>query len=35
MTSMEDSGVKAAIVKAVQAAAHRGKEMGDEMGAAD
>ena len=35
LTSMEDSGVKAAIVKAVQAAAHRGKAMGDEMGAAD
>jgi pyrroline-5-carboxylate reductase len=35
LTSMEDSGVKAAIVKAIQAAAHRGKEMGDELGAAD
>ena len=35
LTSMADSGVKAAIVKAVKAAAHRGKEMGDELGAAD
>jgi pyrroline-5-carboxylate reductase len=35
LTSMEDSGVKAAIVKALHAAAHRGKEMGDEMGAVD
>jgi pyrroline-5-carboxylate reductase len=34
LTSMADSGVKAAIVKAVKAAAHRGKEMGDELGAA-
>jgi len=34
LTSMEESGVKAAIVKAVKAAAARGKEMGDELGAA-
>jgi len=34
LTSMEQSGVKAAIVKAVKAAAARGKEMGDELGAA-
>lgn len=32
LTSMEDSGVKAAIVKAVKAAAQRGREMGDELG---
>jgi len=35
LTSMEQSGVKAAIVKAVKAAAARGKEMGDELGAAN
>ena len=35
LTSMEQSGVKAAIVKAVKAAAARGKEMGDELGAAE
>jgi pyrroline-5-carboxylate reductase len=35
LTSMEESGVKAAIVKAVHAAAQRGKQMGDELGAAD
>ena len=35
LTSMEDSGVKAAIVTAVKAAAARGKEMGDELGAAN
>ena len=35
LTSMEHSGVKAAIVQAVKAAAARGKEMGDELGAAD
>ena len=35
LTSMEQSGVKAAIVTAVKAAAARGKEMGDELGAAD
>ncbi|SEN62399.1 pyrroline-5-carboxylate reductase [Duganella sp. CF517] len=34
LTSMEHGGVKAAIVKAIKAAAARGKEMGDEMGAA-
>jgi pyrroline-5-carboxylate reductase len=34
LTSMEDSGVKAAIVQAVKAAAARGKELGDELGAA-
>jgi len=34
LTSMDDSGVKAAIVTAVKAAAARGKEMGDELGAA-
>jgi pyrroline-5-carboxylate reductase len=34
LTSMEQSGVKASIVKAVKAAAARGKEMGDELGAA-
>ncbi|WP_300759891.1 pyrroline-5-carboxylate reductase [Janthinobacterium sp.] len=32
LTSMEESGVKAAIVKAVKAAAERGREMGDELG---
>lgn len=35
LTSMEQSGVKGAIVEAVKAAARRGKEMGDELGAAD
>jgi pyrroline-5-carboxylate reductase len=34
LTSMEQSGVKAAIIKAMKAAAERGKEMGDELGAA-
>jgi len=34
LTSMEQSGVKGAIVEAVKAAARRGKEMGDELGAA-
>jgi len=34
LTSMEESGVKAAIVKGARAAAARGKEMGDELGAA-
>ena len=34
LTSMEQSGVKGAIVAAVKAAARRGKEMGDELGAA-
>jgi pyrroline-5-carboxylate reductase len=34
LTSMEQSGVKGAIVAAVKAAAQRGKEMGDELGAA-
>ena len=34
LTSMEDSGVKAAIVKGAKAAAARGKELGDELGAA-
>ena len=33
LTSMEDSGVKAAIVKGAKAAAARGKQMGDELGA--
>lgn len=32
LTSMEQSGVKAAIVKALHAAAARGKELGDELG---
>ena len=32
LTSMEESGVKAAIVKAVKAAAQRGREMGEELG---
>ncbi|MYM21655.1 pyrroline-5-carboxylate reductase [Duganella sp. FT135W] len=35
LTSMENSGVKAAIVSAMKAAAARGKEMGDEMGSAN
>jgi pyrroline-5-carboxylate reductase len=35
LTSMEESGVKAAIVKAAKAAAARGKELGDEFGAQD
>ncbi len=34
LTSMEAGGVKAAIVAAVKAAAARGKELGDELGAA-
>lgn len=34
LTSMEDSNVKAAIISAMQAAAARGKELGDELGAA-
>jgi pyrroline-5-carboxylate reductase len=34
LTSMESSGVKAAIVTALKAAAARGKELGDELGAA-
>ena len=32
LTSMEESGVKAAIVKGIKAAAERGREMGDELG---
>jgi len=35
LTSMEDSGVKPAIVKALHAAAARGKELGEQLGAAD
>jgi len=35
LTSMEDSGVKAAIIKAMQAAQQRGKEMGDELGSSN
>lgn len=35
LTSMEESGVKAAIVKALHAAAARGKELGEQLGAAD
>ena len=35
LSSMEQGGVKAAIVAAVKAAALRGKEMGDELGAVD
>ncbi len=34
LTSMEASGVKPAIIQAMKAAAARGKEMGDELGAA-
>ncbi|WP_373990590.1 pyrroline-5-carboxylate reductase [Duganella sp. BuS-21] len=34
LTSMESSGVKASIVTALKAAAARGKELGDELGAA-
>jgi pyrroline-5-carboxylate reductase len=34
LTSMEQSGVKTAIVKAIKAAAERGRELGDEMGQA-
>ncbi|MBA5688477.1 pyrroline-5-carboxylate reductase [Rugamonas apoptosis] len=34
LTSMEASGVKAAIITAVKAAAQRGKELGDELGGA-
>lgn len=34
LTSMEQGGVKAAIVEAAKAAARRGKELGDELGAA-
>lgn len=33
LCSLEESGVKAAIIKAVKAAASRGKELGDEFGA--
>jgi pyrroline-5-carboxylate reductase len=32
LTSMEASGVKAAVVKAMKAAAARGKELGEEFG---
>ena len=32
LTSMEESGVKAAIVKGIKAAAQRGRELGDELG---
>jgi len=35
LTSMDDSGVQAAIVKALHAAAARGKELGEQLGAAD
>lgn len=35
LTSMEQSGVKSAIITAMKAAAHRGKEMGDELGTAN
>jgi pyrroline-5-carboxylate reductase len=34
LTSMEDSGVKAAIIAAMKAAAARGKQLGDELGQA-
>jgi pyrroline-5-carboxylate reductase len=34
LTSMESSNVKAAIITAMKAAAARGKELGDELGAA-
>jgi pyrroline-5-carboxylate reductase len=34
LTSMESSGVKAAIITALKAAAARGKELGDELGKA-
>jgi pyrroline-5-carboxylate reductase len=33
LTSMEEAGVKQAIVTAIKAAAARGREMGDELGA--
>jgi pyrroline-5-carboxylate reductase len=32
LTSMEESGVKAAIIKGIKAAAARGRELGDELG---
>ena len=32
LTSMEESGVKDAIVKAMKAAAERGRELGNELG---
>jgi pyrroline-5-carboxylate reductase len=35
LASMEESGVKAAIVKALHAAAARGKELGEQLGAAE
>lgn len=35
LCSMEDSGIQAAIVKAIKAAAARGKELGDEFGDQD
>ena len=34
LTSMEASGVKASIIAAVKAAAARGKELGEQLGAA-
>jgi len=35
LTSMEQSGVRSAIITAMKAAAQRGKEMGDELGSAN
>jgi pyrroline-5-carboxylate reductase len=35
LTSMEEDGVKAAIVKALHAAAARGKELGEQLGSAE
>jgi len=35
LTSMEESGVKAAIIKGIKAAAARGRELGDELGKQD
>jgi pyrroline-5-carboxylate reductase len=35
LTSMEQSGVKAAIVEAIKAASKRGRELGEQMGAGD
>jgi pyrroline-5-carboxylate reductase len=35
ISSMEASGVKAAIVDAIKAAAHRGRELGDQLGSDD
>ena len=35
LTSMEQSGVKQAIVDAIKAASQRGRELGEQLGAGD